>query len=618
MALTRPVFWFRFLKLANWKLTIFAEGITVDHRSTSWEKLHNCKINRGYFWSTVEFNDDRVIVLKGVPNTSARKLQALSKSAKYVIEATRQIDEAIQSEHYFSEYDLLLLVRKLRRLVNWTETDDVVDSLRPIPTLINQHARIQGYIRGDSQEIEMRNSSFVNGELKHRAEWIREMRLTEEQARSVIIMEDRNLLVAAAGSGKTSTILAKATYAIEAGYCKLNEILILSFNKDVRDQIVLRLGQQLPAMSDPTAISVETFHSFGLEQIKLLGKLARLANWAPDTKTEKAHICKLMESLSTKNHDFALDLALFFSVWSKSEEIEKVEIKTGSGAESFEEAFRLLSDRKILTVVVPTYDTLTGETVRSLQELKICNWLILMGIAFEYEKPFPKAAGWNSYLPDFFYPQAGCWHEHFGINKFGKAPQYSASNRNPARKTYEAEVEEKRNFLNRSGVDWFETSSADFESEEWWRKIKRELKKRGLTPEFIGWEQFQELSQNSGASTGEIASLIVSCLHHAKSNRLSREHIEKVLSDGQDARASAFLKVFLPVFDAYESWLRDNGRIDFEDMISDAADSFRSGQLHHKYRLILVDEFQDVSTSRAELISSLLAQSPDVRFFCSG
>ncbi len=622
MFLVRPLFLFRFLKVTNWKLTIRAEGVKIEHRTIPWEKLINCKIERGYFWSTVELDDNRKIVLRGVPNRAARRLLALSKSAKYVLEATRRIDEAIQSTHYFSEYDRHILVHKLKELVDWTEPDEVIAGLKLIPNLFNQHARIQNYIRGDCQEIETRNSLFVNSELTYRAQWIREMDLTEEQARSVIIMEDRNLLVAAAGSGKTSTIVAKAAYAIEAGYCKPNEILILSFNKDVRDQIILRLKRKLPAMSDPTAISVETFHSFGLEQIKRLGKFGRLAAWASDAKSETAHIHRLMESLSTQKHDFALDLALFCSIWSKSEENEKDEIKIASGKESFEEAFQLLLDRKLPEGTVPIHETLAHGPMRSLQELKICNWLTLMGVVFKYEEPFeecPLPSNWTSgYRPDFFYPQIGCWHEHFGINKFGKAPQYSASNRNPARKAYEVEVEEKRSFLDKSGADWFETTSADFDTDEWWKKLEWELKKRGLEPEFIGWEQFQEFSQNSGTSTREIASLIVSCLHHAKSNRLSREHIEEVLSDDQDARANAFLKVFLPVFDAYESWLSDNNWIDFEDMISHAADSFRCGKLHHKYRLILVDELQDVSNSRAELISSVLAQSPDVRFFAVG
>jgi len=67
------------------------------------------------------------------------------------------------------------------------------------------------------------------------AEWFSKIEtkpLSDEQARSVIIMEDRNLLVAAAGSGKTSTIVAKAGYAIAANYCDANDILVMSFNAE--------------------------------------------------------------------------------------------------------------------------------------------------------------------------------------------------------------------------------------------------------------------------------------------------------------------------------------------------------------------------------------------------
>ncbi len=621
MFLVRPLFLFRFLKVTNWKLTIRAEGVKTEHRTIPWEKLINCKIEQGYFWSTVELDDNRKIVLRGVPNLAARRLLALSKSAKYVLEATRRIDEAIQSTHYFSEYDRHILVHKLKELVNWTETDDVVAGLKLIPTLINQHARIQDYIRGDCQEIETRNSLFVTSELTYRAQWIREMDLTEEQARSVIIMEDRNLLVAAAGSGKTSTIVAKAAYAIEAGYCKPNEILVLSFNKDVGIEITQRLAEQLPLTRNSATISVKTFHSYGIEQIKLLGKSSRVAPWASDTKSENAHICKLIESMLIEKHDFALDLSLFGSIWSKSDQGEEDDIKTASGLETFNEAFRLLSDRKISTGVVPRYNTLTGETVRSLQELKICNWLTLMGVAFEYEKPFkmrPLPASWSSYRPDFYYPEVDCWHEHFGLNQLGKAPQFTPGNRNPNRTTYEDEVAEKREFLEQSGVDWFETTSADFVSDEWRQKLERELVARAIKPEFIGGKKFKELSRKSDTSTREIAALIITCLHHAKSNRLSHEDIIKALGDGQSARASAFLRVFLPVYDAYQSSLRNDDLIDFEDMISLATDAFQCGSLQHRYRLILVDEFQDVSNSRAELISSLLAQSPDVRFFAVG
>ena len=55
--------------------------------------------------------------------------------------------------------------------------------------------------------------------------------LSNQQIRAAIINEDRNLLIAAAGSGKTSTIVAKAIYLICSGSALPNEILTLAYNK---------------------------------------------------------------------------------------------------------------------------------------------------------------------------------------------------------------------------------------------------------------------------------------------------------------------------------------------------------------------------------------------------
>jgi DNA helicase-4 len=49
-----------------------------------------------------------------------------------------------------------------------------------------------------------------------------------------------------------------------------------------------------------------------------------------------------------------------------------------------------------------------------------------------------------------------------------------------------------------------------------------------------------------------------------------------------------------------------------------SSDAFHRRQLSHPYRLILVDEFQDVCNSRAELISAMLSQSPDIKLFDAG
>lgn len=130
----------------------------------------------------------------------------------------------------------------------------------------------------------------------------------------------------------------------------------------------------------PTDITVDTFHSFGNRQIKRLDKHARLAPWAADTRQEASHLQNLLKSMIEKDSKFAAALAQFSTVWIDSDEGEKSEITSTIGVETFEKAQDLLKARANPAGTVPTYVTLAGDTVRSLQELRICNWLTLMGI----------------------------------------------------------------------------------------------------------------------------------------------------------------------------------------------------------------------------------------------
>ena len=88
--------------------------------------------------------------------------------------------------------------------------------------------------------------------------------LTDEQRLSVVTDEDANLVVAAAGSGKTSVLVAKAAWLLSKGLRKPNEILLLAFASDARMEMAERLKERLPTLPE-NAISVHTFHSLGKE-----------------------------------------------------------------------------------------------------------------------------------------------------------------------------------------------------------------------------------------------------------------------------------------------------------------------------------------------------------------
>src|SRR5271169_5790191 len=82
--------------------------------------------------------------------------------------------------------------------------------------------------------------------------------LTELQRRSVILDERRNLVVAGAGTGKTSVIVAKAGYLIESGKCRPEDILLLAFNTDAAKELAARCKNRLGV-----EIQASTFHALG-------------------------------------------------------------------------------------------------------------------------------------------------------------------------------------------------------------------------------------------------------------------------------------------------------------------------------------------------------------------
>ena len=69
--------------------------------------------------------------------------------------------------------------------------------------------------------------------------------------------------------------------------------------------------------------------------------------------------------------------------------------------------------------------TLTGDLVKSFEELEIANFLTLNGVGFTYEARYEvdSATSWNrQYQPDFYLPDHGIYIEHFALDRQGRPP----------------------------------------------------------------------------------------------------------------------------------------------------------------------------------------------------
>ena len=103
--------------------------------------------------------------------------------------------------------------------------------------------------------------------------------LDRGQRKSIYDPARFNLIVAGAGSGKTTTILGKILYLLQSGFASPPEILVLSFTHDSATELRERFlreyyqtfaEQILLGKSPPPNITIETFHSLALKLLRSL------------------------------------------------------------------------------------------------------------------------------------------------------------------------------------------------------------------------------------------------------------------------------------------------------------------------------------------------------------
>ena len=84
---------------------------------------------------------------------------------------------------------------------------------------------------------------------------------TDKQRLACVIDDDNNLVLAGAGTGKTSTVVGRVAYLVQSGLAKPSEILLLAFAKKAQQEMSERLQTRLGI----EGVSVNTFHSLGLQ-----------------------------------------------------------------------------------------------------------------------------------------------------------------------------------------------------------------------------------------------------------------------------------------------------------------------------------------------------------------
>ena len=424
--------------------------------------------------------------------------------------------------------------------------------------------------------------------------------LDDEQQTAIVTDDKYNLVVAAAGSGKTEVLITRIAYLIKRkpDCVQPNRILAIAYQRKAKEQIEQRLLKRY----EITDVNVQTFHKLGKDILEKSGRKIERTDIIDENK-KFGFMKSYFEEEIVKNPQFYQ----LFIRYAKTVQ-DKDERSTQSDKDA---VVAYAKERK--------YISINGIKVNSNDEKEIMDFLLThkvngKSIEVRYEPDL------DGFRPDFYLPQFDVFIEHWGIDKEGNVPQWFSQ----SSEEYRDSMEKKKKWFDENHRLLVETFSYEFNPKEpemfnelLKEKLQKTLKKKLLfTP--LAYEEILELVwQSQKTPIDDIQNFITI----AKTYGLNPDNIaEKLVDNRWSSKQLSFGRLALHVFQAYEAQLSKLGKTDFEDMINEATEVLDSNEdlCKNIYDHLLVDEYQDISAQRLNLLKKLLQRNQNCKLFCVG
>lgn len=422
--------------------------------------------------------------------------------------------------------------------------------------------------------------------------------LDNQQMRCITKEVHNHLVLAGAGTGKTTTIVGYVKYLLKKKICMPDDILVLSFTNVSAAEMSERLNKEIGK-----PIAAQTFHKLGLDIITTVqGKKPKIHS------TDIRQFVRKQLDVLTQDTVYLRKLCVYLT-YNGTEQKTEFDFQT-------EDAY--LSYLKYNPPV-----TLKKETVKSYGELDIANFLTQNGITYVYEQEYPidtRTSEFGQYHPDFYLPNFDLYIEYFGINRQGDVPPYfTGKNGMSAAQTYQEGIKWKRELHRKNGTRMIEVYAYEKLEEQLLPRLEERLKKAGVvfTP-MSPKDMWADISGSENQKLDRVAELFGTVITLAKSNGCSMDEVRSRNRSFQNLPSiNAVIDLIEPVYNSYQSMLCSRNEIDFNDMINLASEYVQLGQFTHSYNYVIVDEYQDISQARYRLLDAM-RQQKDYRLFCVG
>ncbi len=424
-------------------------------------------------------------------------------------------------------------------------------------------------------------------------------RLDEQQMICILKEAHNHLVIAGAGTGKTTTIVGKIKYLLKTSNCRPEKILVLSFTNASANEMKERIREETGY-----PIEASTFHKLGRNIISECNGVAPKITGIDLYKFIKEKLSVYMKQPEYQN--LLATYLLYHGIPVKSE----FDFSDENEYNEFLEANPPI--------------TLKNERVKSYGELDIANFLAQNGIQYQYEMEYPvdtRTSKYAQYYPDFFLPEYDLYIEYFGINRQGEVPSYFRSTHGKsASQEYRESMEWKRQLHREYGSVMIECFAYDKFEGELLSVLEKQLKEHGVSFEPVPAQALlDELSAGGDSLIDGFIKLAETVIKHIKSNRIDASQLRGMIQTNMNYTASehTILSLIEPLLKAYNEALAVNDEIDFIDMINIATQYVSDGKYRHDYSYVIIDEYQDISKGRFALIKAMRDQK-DFDLFCVG
>jgi DNA helicase-4 len=461
------------------------------------------------------------------------------------------------------------------------------------------------------------NQNYVHTQKEKLSQYFDDIegKILDDQQRTALITDEySNLIIAGAGSGKTLTIIGKVKYLIEQKNVKPENILLLSFTKKTVDELNERLK------NIGLGARATTFHKLGYDTIKNhLTSVPALTNENTLSNVVKEYLAKEIFNNAEALEAYIVYVACYMNIPEEHESYNSLgeKLDTEKGVDF--QTLKSKCEPELNKVAKASLDTMQGEKVKSVEELTIANFLYLNGIEYEYEMPYPY--GDKMYRPDFYLKDFDIYLEHFGVDENNGAKWLTPFNE----QKYVEEMELKQEKHKTHNTKLLETYSYYNRDHILLDKLREMLENENVIFKPRDTKSiYTKVTDNDKNFGKEITNLIVTFINLTKSRQLNYNSIMALFSDKNKAenefmleRQEIFLKFALPILKKYDTTLKEKSDIDFNDMINQATDIVKENKPEYTYQHIIIDEYQDISYSRFNLIKEIRELS-GARLICVG